>query len=534
MQNVIEIYTDGACCGNPGKGGWGVLIKKDERYFEYGGFEEDTTNNRMEMTAAIEAMVEVADEEGPVVLYTDSQYLKKGITQWIHTWKVNNWKTSGKDPVKNLDLWQELDELNKPNIRWEWVRGHASDPYNCRVDKIATSYAKEEPVELFKGEKVDRSFFEEDCKTGSDSKKANKKEPSVKEAPDAVTEEKSKKDVSNQKIKVVNTEKTRSVNICLPFIETFAKTLAEKGFNRSTPGEGEVKYVFSGEDMKIDVYQSGTFIIIGDPAKVDDLASGIADADDRYLEKFMQKSPLDFPNNPEKWKQKHFDAFTRLFYKKMPSEWKYSFENNTLRIRDLKDERINLEIETDDEFSWKTPPSEDVYEKVKLFGELSVVYPDRFAVGLKEEQGNRLGFVILPLVRHSLNLGQSRLWRDIDLNFEKLDNQEKIRIKKQVTDHLTTYTRQSLDISLKNNPGEGENYKKVSQWFLDVLNLYFMYYFKPQSKIRIDLIADPTIKDFINEKMPALKFSEKTGIRKPADMHESLTLPLTDFIIKRM
>jgi ribonuclease HI len=529
LQNVIEIYTDGACCGNPGKGGWGVLIKKGDRYYEYGGFEEDTTNNRMEMTAAIEAMVEVADEEGPIKLYTDSQYLKKGITQWIHTWKVNNWKTSGKEPVKNLDLWQELDELNKPNIQWEWVKGHASNPYNCRVDKIATSFAQEIPVELLQGEKADASFFEEECKTETAPKKKSKTEKPAEEIAEP-TPEKAQPRMEVQ----AEAEKTRSINICLPFIENFAGTLDKKGFKKTVPGEGDAKYIFSGDNVKIDVFQSGIFTLTGNPSKVDELASGIADADDRYLEKWIKKIPLEFPGSPEQWKQKHFDAFVRTFYKKMPADWKYSFESNLLKIHDPENETSGFEIELSDEFSWKTPPAQDIYPKIKLYGESSVTIPDRFTMGFRETGNTKFEFALIPLDRQAVNLGQSRLWREINQHFDEMDDSEKNRIKTQISSHLGTYTRQSIDISEKTHSGGTDFHKNISQWLLDILNLYFMHYFKPQSKIKLDLVVEPVLKDIINEKMPTLKFSEKVGIRKAADIHENLALSFTGFFLDRM
>ncbi len=137
MDNTTYIYTDGACKGNPGRGGWGALIKFKENEKEIFGGQRDTTNNRMEMTAAIEALKQLK-RPCDVVLTTDSQYLRQGITQWIHNWKKRNWKTASKQPVKNVDLWQQLDSLQEAhNISWQWVKGHSGHTENERADELA-------------------------------------------------------------------------------------------------------------------------------------------------------------------------------------------------------------------------------------------------------------------------------------------------------------------------------------------------------------------------------------------------------------
>ena len=123
-MSVIRIFTDGACSGNPGNGGWGVVIVKDKEISKYNGSESDTTNNRMELRAAIEG-IKLAADEPALTLYTDSKYVKDGITSWIQNWKKNNWLTSTKKPVKNQDLWEQLDTLNeKCHVSWKWVKGH--------------------------------------------------------------------------------------------------------------------------------------------------------------------------------------------------------------------------------------------------------------------------------------------------------------------------------------------------------------------------------------------------------------------------
>lgn len=133
----IDIWTDGACKGNPGKGGWGVLLRYGKHEKELFGGQADTTNNRMEMTAVIEAL-KALKRPCKVRLHIDSQYVKKGLTEWMPGWLAKNWKTANKQPVKNQDLWQELNTLTQLHeITWIWVKGHAGDPGNERADLLA-------------------------------------------------------------------------------------------------------------------------------------------------------------------------------------------------------------------------------------------------------------------------------------------------------------------------------------------------------------------------------------------------------------
>jgi len=134
---MIKIYTDGACKGNPGVGGWGVLILKDEKNIELFGGERETTNNRMELMAVIMALKEISSST-ELTIYTDSTYVQKGISEWIKNWKMNNWRSSSKKPVKNKDLWIELDEASASRkINWEWVKGHAGNEGNEKADELA-------------------------------------------------------------------------------------------------------------------------------------------------------------------------------------------------------------------------------------------------------------------------------------------------------------------------------------------------------------------------------------------------------------
>ena len=136
MKQVI-IYTDGACKGNPGPGGWGALIRLDAIEKEIFGGQADTTNNQMELTAAIEGLAALK-ERCSVELYTDSKYVMDGITQWIQNWKKNNWRTAAKKDVKNKELWQKLDQLiSQHQVQWHWVKGHSGDAGNETADLLA-------------------------------------------------------------------------------------------------------------------------------------------------------------------------------------------------------------------------------------------------------------------------------------------------------------------------------------------------------------------------------------------------------------
>ena len=138
---MIKIYTDGSCLGNPGNGGWAAIIIDDKKKTHIKGNKKDTTNNQMELLAPIKALKKIPKGSN-VQIFTDSKYVKSGITEWIHNWKKNGWKTANKQPVKNKELWNELDNLtNEFNIKWNWVKGHSTDVLNNEVDLIAREAA---------------------------------------------------------------------------------------------------------------------------------------------------------------------------------------------------------------------------------------------------------------------------------------------------------------------------------------------------------------------------------------------------------
>ena len=136
-DKIIDIYTDGACKGNPGPGGWGALLRFGDQEKELFGGETPTTNNRMELMGVISAL-EALKRPCRVVIHTDSQYVQKGISEWIHGWKARGWKTAAKEPVKNAELWKELDEAQlRHRVEWRWVKGHAGHPGNEAADALA-------------------------------------------------------------------------------------------------------------------------------------------------------------------------------------------------------------------------------------------------------------------------------------------------------------------------------------------------------------------------------------------------------------
>ena len=138
---MIKIYTDGSCLGNPGNGGWAAIILDDKKKIQIKGSKKNTTNNQMELLAPIKALKKIPKGSN-VQIFTDSKYVKSGITEWIHNWKKNGWKTANKQPVKNKELWIDLDELSKNfQIEWTWVKGHSIDQLNNEVDAMAREIA---------------------------------------------------------------------------------------------------------------------------------------------------------------------------------------------------------------------------------------------------------------------------------------------------------------------------------------------------------------------------------------------------------
>jgi len=145
-KNTVEIYTDGACSGNPGPGGWGCVLLYNGHRREMSGGDPETTNNRMEMMAVIQAL-ETLKRPCTAVIHTDSVYVMKGMTEWLEAWKNRGWKTAAKKPVKNVELWQRLEQvINGHDVKWRWVKGHSGVPENERADELATSAIPQSPT----------------------------------------------------------------------------------------------------------------------------------------------------------------------------------------------------------------------------------------------------------------------------------------------------------------------------------------------------------------------------------------------------
>jgi len=143
-SNLVQIFTDGACKGNPGPGGWGAIMKYGDHVKELNGYSAETTNNIMELTAVIEALKSLT-RPCAIILTTDSNYVKNGITEWIHSWKKKGWKTANKKPVKNKEFWLQLDaEVQRHQIKWKWVKAHSGHPENERADELANEAVKKE------------------------------------------------------------------------------------------------------------------------------------------------------------------------------------------------------------------------------------------------------------------------------------------------------------------------------------------------------------------------------------------------------
>jgi ribonuclease HI len=180
MKNKIIIFSDGSSRGNPGPGGWGAIIADEKKALEIGGRENHTTNNRMELLGAINALASIKQSKEEIILNTDSSYVINGITKWVYGWQKNGWINSTKDEVSNRDLWEELIKVSDgKKIKWNYVGGHIGVPGNERCDEIATSFADNEKIKLFKGKISDYEFNLSDTKGNGIkiSKKSKNKSP---------------------------------------------------------------------------------------------------------------------------------------------------------------------------------------------------------------------------------------------------------------------------------------------------------------------------------------------------------------------
>lgn len=540
MSDFIEVYTDGACLNNPGPGGWAFLIIRDGLHYEKGGHKENTTNNIMEMTAAVKALEELIEEKKPVKIFTDSNYLKKGITMWIHQWKFNDWKRAKGQEVKNKDLWITLDALNRPEIQWEWVKGHADNPYNQRVDEIANCFAREKDCKLLWGEKPAESEKPEQVKKAgkvylslvNDKLGKHSSWDLCRARVHGVSRAKFKLCKSRQEqldtlekwrippgeldkieideITVIKTpakdDKKLLIYICLPFIKEFSDTLRKKGFVQIQQNDGDYLLLEKDETF-IKIRDDGAFIFSGRlDDDVLDLIFSIQSADDRYLKKYMKTFPIKFPRNFADWKQLHFQEFLRPFLKGMVGTWNFINLDNQLKITDKKT-NLNFEIRQDEEYSWKSYPPGDITKRVVSTAKKSAVFGDRVSCTISGYTDTGFSIAVLPFSKNTLNLSLSRNWQALGRDYDKLEGREKHRIKKQLKSFLENYYYHSFgriepfEVKEKAIP---RLFIKTSRWLAKCLKKWTDSLPGWSSGFKVDLIVDESemsnsVKEFFDK-----------------------------------
>ncbi len=437
-----------------------MLMIRDGKCFEYGGHRDDTTNNIMEMTAALEALKLLESIPGPATIHTDSQYLKKGITGWVHVWKVKGWKKSDGDDVKNLEIWKELDLLNRPEIRWEWVKGHGDNPFNNRADEIARAFAKNEPIKLARGDKKSPDRGEllkekiylslvggelarhsdwKDCKarvTGVPGakfkacKNMNQQKAVLEEwgiSPGEIHNTPVDAQVSTTSASSREIQST-AVLVGLPFVETFAGNLARKGFCLSEYPSPELLYHYTRDDLNVRVYPRGFFEFIGpmnsgDRQMLRDMGRG----EDRYVQKFMTGFPVDVPEDLSVWDQEILKIFIRPFYRGLVTSWKFQLDSNSLRIWPPGQNPFSVILSP--EIQWDELPPESMEKEIHAFTLKSAVFADRLCCSFAGEPGAGTSSAILQVDCQSLQFSRLREWDSFSDDFLRLSEIEQNRHK---------------------------------------------------------------------------------------------------------
>ncbi|MCE1246600.1 MAG: ribonuclease HI [Firmicutes bacterium] len=404
---MIEIYTDGACIKNPGgPGGWGYVMIRDGKVYEKGGFSPETTNNRMELTAAIEALKTIDSIKQKAAVYTDSQYVKNGITVWIKSWKAHGWerKGSGGDKeIKNLELWQELDQLNGNNlVEWRWVRGHAGNPNNCRADEIATGFARKKSIVLADGSSSRQS--------DSDSPVESKPEKNEKEKQTFVL----------------------PVNAFCLFSQAFIAVLPDlliKKYNFSKTKKGEAgKEIFRNPYMEISWDETGlTEIKPIITSKSAEITENLKNEEENYLNDIMKHKPIEFPKDFSQWKNIHFQQFLRPILKGMSHKWKIDKEQGKLTVTLLESPSESGEIECGKEYSWRKIPGEKHRNLIITAAENAVVFPDRVVSALRTSK-NKVELVSFYLTSNTWNILNCYNCDYLKKHWESLEQGEQNRI----------------------------------------------------------------------------------------------------------
>ncbi len=465
---MIHIYTDGACRKNPGPGGWGSLIILKDKYFELGGYSRQTTNNIMEMTAAVEALKSVKNQIDQITLYTDSEYLRKGITGWIKNWKRNGWQTKTGGDVKNKELWQELDTLNDARITWKWVKGHADDPNNNRVDEIARSYSHNKPVPLRKGSS--------DIFNTSEKKKDNQQINNNKLKFDFPRIYSAKKYLS-----LVRGELQRHNDWEACKMRTHgasgAKFKGHKNYNDEL--ETAKEWGFSEEDL--------INLIMGKKpekaieAKKEEPVVTLSEISIDKLD--LSGDPLEFPKNLKEWKAIHLETFLRPFFKRIVAGWDYYINNDIMTICP-KGKNEKFEIILKDKYSWLSLPPEDLWSDIIQGALKSSVFPDRFIAAVTKTEESEVSAVVFPMGKEIQNLSSRFAWR------------EKLQLfaggpGKLVTDFIKQVEKKTGNFSHKKWTKRKASKEVPIKWILETIDDYYQAVVHPRRKIPLEIIINP-------------------------------------------
>lgn len=469
---MIHIYTDGACRKNPGPGGWGSLIILKDKYFELGGYSRHTTNNIMEMTAAVEALKSVRNQIDQITLYTDSEYLRKGITGWIKNWKKNGWQTKTGGDVKNKELWQELDLLNDARITWKWVKGHADDANNNRVDEIARSYSHNKPVPLRTGKS---EIF-----APPEKKKENQTQESNQPKFDFPRIYSTKKYLS-----LVGGELQRHNDWESCKMRTHgasgSKFKGHKNYNDEL--ETAKGWGFSEKDL--------INLIMGiKPEKTPEVKVKVKQEEpvvslkEISINKLdLSGDPLEFPADLREWKAIHLETFLRPFFKRIVAGWDYHVNNDLMTICP-KGKEEKFEIILKDRYSWSSLPPESLWSDIRQGAMKSSVFPDRFVAAMTKTEEGEMSAVVFPMEREIQNLSSRFAWREKLPLFGEMPKENVTDFLRQVEKKTTnfSYNKWSKRKAIKETP---------IKWILETIDDYYQVVVHPRRKIPLEIIINP-------------------------------------------